>query len=77
MKCDSRASLLANTFASPCLGRKPKARVVASMHTNVCQVYKYEVYPKALHAILLSLLSDKVSIISIYGGGAFSFALVS
>jgi hypothetical protein len=27
MKCDSRASLLAHTFTSPCLGRKPKARV--------------------------------------------------
>jgi len=40
MKCDSRASLLANTFASPCFGHKPKARVVASTHKNVCQVYK-------------------------------------
>jgi len=28
MKCDSQASLLACTFASPCLGRKSKARVV-------------------------------------------------
>jgi len=27
MKCDSRASLLARTFASPCLGHEPKARV--------------------------------------------------
>jgi hypothetical protein len=27
MKCDSRASLLARTFASPCLGHKPKAGV--------------------------------------------------
>jgi hypothetical protein len=27
MKCDFWASLLARTFASPCLGRKPKARV--------------------------------------------------
>jgi len=27
MKCDSRVSLLAHTFASPCLGRKPKAKV--------------------------------------------------
>jgi hypothetical protein len=26
-KCDSQASLLARTLASPCLGRKPKARV--------------------------------------------------
>jgi hypothetical protein len=28
MKCDSWASLLDHTFASPCFGRKPKARVV-------------------------------------------------
>ncbi len=27
MKCDSRASLLARTFASPCLGCEPKTRV--------------------------------------------------
>jgi len=27
MKYDSRASYLAQTFASPCFGRKPKARV--------------------------------------------------
>jgi hypothetical protein len=27
MKCDSWASLLAHTFASPCLGREPKTRV--------------------------------------------------
>ncbi len=27
MKCDSRASLLAHTFASPCLNHEPKARV--------------------------------------------------
>ncbi len=28
MKCDSWASFLARTFASPCLGHKPKVRVV-------------------------------------------------
>jgi len=28
MRCDSWASLLAHTLASPCLGHKPKARVV-------------------------------------------------
>jgi len=27
MKCDSLASLLACTFASPCLGHEPKVRV--------------------------------------------------
>jgi len=29
MRCDSWASLLAYTFASPCLGREPKTKVVA------------------------------------------------
>jgi hypothetical protein len=28
MKCDSRASLLAHSFTSPCLGHEPKAKVV-------------------------------------------------
>jgi hypothetical protein len=28
MKCESQTSLLARTFASPYLGRKPKAKVV-------------------------------------------------
>jgi len=28
MKCDSRASFLARTFASPCLGHEPKAKVM-------------------------------------------------
>jgi len=28
MKCDSQASLLACTFASPCFGRGPKVRVM-------------------------------------------------
>jgi hypothetical protein len=30
MKCDSRASFLARTFASPCLGHKSKAKVVTT-----------------------------------------------
>jgi len=30
MKCDSRASLLAHTFASPSFGREPKAKVVTT-----------------------------------------------
>jgi len=31
MKCDSRASYLALTFASPCLGCEPKAKVAIVM----------------------------------------------
>jgi len=35
MKCDSRYSLSAHIFASPCLGHKPKARVVIGSNTNI------------------------------------------
>jgi hypothetical protein len=34
MKCDSRASLLACTFASPCFGHEPKVKVVTN-HENI------------------------------------------
>jgi hypothetical protein len=34
MKCDSQAPFLARTFANPCLGRKPKARVTTLMLSN-------------------------------------------
>ncbi len=49
-----------------------------STYTDVCQVYKQEVCLEAFRATLLSLLLDRVSIVSIYGGGALSFlALIS
>jgi hypothetical protein len=35
MKCDSRASLLARTFASFCLGHEPKARVPTMIHITI------------------------------------------
>jgi hypothetical protein len=35
MKCDSWVSFLARTFANPCLGREPKARVVTSHLSNI------------------------------------------
>jgi hypothetical protein len=31
MKCDSQASLLARTFASPSLGHKPKVKVTTKV----------------------------------------------
>jgi hypothetical protein len=34
MKCDSWASFLACTKASPCLGYDPKAKVMTSFHPN-------------------------------------------
>jgi hypothetical protein len=33
MKCDSRASLLARTFASPCFGHEPKVKVATNIHS--------------------------------------------
>jgi hypothetical protein len=35
MKCDSRASFLIHTFASPCLGHEPKARVATINHLKL------------------------------------------
>jgi hypothetical protein len=46
MKCDSRASFLACTFASPYFGREPKAKIVAkiifviilsNIHIRICE----------------------------------------
>jgi len=39
MRCESRTSLLAHTFASPCLGREPKARV-ATLGLQIVGVIK-------------------------------------
>jgi hypothetical protein len=45
---------------------------------DVCQVYKQEVCLEALYIILLPLLSNKISIVNMYGGGALSLlALVN
>jgi hypothetical protein len=41
MKCDSRASLLACTLASPCFGREPKARVATIIMLVVPSLEKY------------------------------------
>jgi hypothetical protein len=38
MRCDSRASLLACTIASPCLGCEPKVRVVT--HKKLLQLFQ-------------------------------------
>jgi hypothetical protein len=35
MKCNSRASFLTHTFASPCFGREPKAKVTTLLDPNV------------------------------------------
>jgi hypothetical protein len=41
MKCDSRASLLAHTLASPCLGHEPKARVATHNFTIIHHDYEF------------------------------------
>jgi hypothetical protein len=56
MKCDSRASFLARTFASPCLGRKPKARVVTIV--VICE--KNEFVNLNYNAILTTLKANIV-----------------
>jgi len=38
MKCESWASLLARTFVSPCLGRKPKVRVATTFYELLIKV---------------------------------------
>jgi len=39
MKCDSHASLLAHTFANPCLDHEPKAKVATFSFLNNCKKY--------------------------------------
>jgi hypothetical protein len=41
MKCNSRASLLARTFASHCLGREPKARVATTTFFDMAHLLDY------------------------------------
>jgi hypothetical protein len=53
MKCDSRASLLAHTFASLCLGCEPKARVMTYkvslfMPIVVKNIYGYNLNMKTI-----------------------------
>jgi hypothetical protein len=40
MRCDSQASLLVHTLASPYLGHEPKARVALIVVVSKCVTYK-------------------------------------
>ncbi len=54
MRCDSRASLLAHTLASPCLGRKPKARVATQKqlgHLLTLQTCLHGEHPCLMHLV--------------------------
>jgi len=60
MKCDFQASLLARTFASPCLGCNPKARVA----TN--HVYSYVITIGTTFATQLLNLVPKLVILVLF-----------
>ncbi len=58
MKCDSQPSFLVCTFASPCLGCKPKAKVVINTTMDIAWfLYK-------LILMQFILVSDKVCTLS-------------
>ncbi len=62
MRCDSRASLLAFTLASPCLGREPKARVVTLVLYNLTIVlYDYKMKNVTLNIQWLFILNNSMS----------------
>jgi len=44
MKCNSWASFLARAFVSPCIGRKPKAKVTTKWTSNFHVWYKVSIY---------------------------------
>jgi hypothetical protein len=53
MRFDSQASLLAGNLASPCLGRKPKARVAIIIITKL-GLYKWQFGLKNTTSIFFS-----------------------
>jgi hypothetical protein len=62
MKCGSRASLLARTFASLCFGPEPKARVAITLEVD-SKIFD-EVFKKLLDVrILLGLASTLMTIL--------------
>jgi hypothetical protein len=56
MKCDSRASLLACTFVSPCLGYKPKARVATHGKVDLKLIPRWHAFEDI--SILLGCFGD-------------------
>jgi hypothetical protein len=56
MKCDSKASLLARTFVSPCLGCKPKVKLATPSPTMVARHKALNFFhPTFLSSLELSL----------------------
>jgi hypothetical protein len=63
MKCDSRASLLARTFASPSFGHEPKAKV-ATNNVMLFSIQRPKVENKHIHKAKykLKLIHKTISI---------------
>jgi hypothetical protein len=56
MKCDSRASFLACTLASLCLGHEPKARVAThNLQKNKMKISDYSTNVKNLADVIASI----------------------
>jgi ubiquilin len=53
MLCDSRVSLLAHNLATPCLGHKPKARVVT---LNMPVVQNFMNNSNLMHSLIMNNL---------------------
>jgi hypothetical protein len=73
MKCDSRASLFALTFANPCIGREPKAKVATWMALWTI-ILVLEIFNK-LRRVGMNLATN-VSWICNYGMALWSILLV-
>jgi hypothetical protein len=52
MKCDSRASFLAHTFANTCLGREPKAKV-----PTLKLPFKFKRFKRIVHIHAISMVN--------------------
>ncbi len=73
MKCDSRASLLARTLASPCLGCEPKARVTTNPKRHdghdrsriKCGSYVFTITGKIINIKYFSVAIEVCSLVSL------------
>jgi hypothetical protein len=63
MKCDSQASLLAHTFASPCLGREFKAKVVTMM-MSLWRAMEFQMCKRRVKKSLLT--SPQIKLVKIF-----------
>jgi hypothetical protein len=77
MKCDSHASILARTFASPCLGHEPKPKVVIIGLFETTKTVG-QVLPRSLSELLDSYgLGKKIIIYVKYEGPILNFMTIT